>query len=49
MDVKSVLSGTIGADVLEVPFSGQHRAEELERLVDAKMWLPKDLPMKRKR
>jgi malate dehydrogenase (oxaloacetate-decarboxylating) len=29
--------------------AGQHLAEELEQLVDAKMWLPRYLPMKRKR
>jgi len=39
----------VAARAVQDGLAGPHRAEELERLVDAKMWLPKYLPMKRKR
>jgi malate dehydrogenase (oxaloacetate-decarboxylating) len=38
----------VAARAVQDGLAGPHRAEELDRLVDAKMWLPRYLPMKRK-
>lgn len=43
MEIKSVLSRTLGAEVLGVPFRGQL---VLERLIDAKTGAPRYLPMR---
>ncbi|MGO9465927.1 MAG: hypothetical protein ACLQIB_49640 [Isosphaeraceae bacterium] len=44
MDIKSILSGVIGADVFDVPFGG-HLLEELDLVVDARIWQPRYLPI----
>jgi malic enzyme len=48
-EVSRSIALAVAARAVQDGLAGQHRAEELERLVDAKMWLPKYLPMKRKR